>query len=223
MERTYLCCMELKKHLDHQNVTLVAVSKTQPVDRILAIYESGIRDFGENKAQELCSKYEVLPKDINWHFIGHLQKNKVKYIAPFVHLIHAVDSWELLQEINKQAIKNNRIIDVLLQFHIAVEESKFGLDLSEAVYLLEQPPLLAVRIRGVMGMASFSDVPEQVKNEFEQLNAIFTHLKETYFKTDDSFDIRSMGMSGDWEIAVAAGSNLVRIGSLLFGERNYSK
>lgn len=213
--------MELKKHLDTLQVLLVAVSKTQPVERIMSLYEAGIRDFGENKAQELCLKYEALPKDIKWHFIGHLQKNKVKYIAPFVHLIHSVDSLELLQEISKQALKTNRTIDVLLQFHIAVEESKFGLTEEEATQLLQTPPLEGIRICGVMGMASFSDNPAQIKAEFMQLNAVFNRLKQAYFQESSWFKIRSMGMSGDWEIAVDCGSNLVRIGSLLFGERTY--
>lgn len=187
----------------------------------MSLYEAGIRDFGENKAQELCLKYEALPKDIKWHFIGHLQKNKVKYIAPFVHLIHSVDSLELLQEISKQALKTNRTIDVLLQFHIAVEESKFGLTEEEATQLLQTPPLEGIRICGVMGMASFSDNPAQIKAEFMQLNAVFNRLKQAYFQESSWFKIRSMGMSGDWEIAVDCGSNLVRIGSLLFGERTY--
>lgn len=211
--------MELKKRLDAQQVLLVAVSKTQPIERISSLYEEGIRDFGENKAQELCSKHEALPKDIRWHFIGHLQKNKVKYIAPFVHLIHSVDSWELLQEISKQALKYHRTIDVLLQFHIAEEETKFGMEKEEALELLNQPPLPGVRICGVMGMASFSENTKQVKSEFEQLNTLFYQLKEAYFPNAPWFTIRSMGMSGDWELAVECGSNLVRIGSLLFGER----
>lgn len=213
--------MELKEHLDALQVLLVAVSKTQPVERILSLYETGIRDFGENKAQELCLKYEALPKDIHWHFIGHLQKNKVKYIAPFVHLIHSVDSLELLQEISKQALKNNRTIDVLLQFHIAVEETKFGLTEEEAIQLIGSASFEGVRICGVMGMASFSDNPAQIKAEFMQLNALFNRLKQTFFQESPWFTIRSMGMSGDWKIAVDCGSNLVRIGSLLFGERTY--
>lgn len=198
----------------------MAVSKTHPPDRIMELYKEGQRDFGENKVQELTSKYEVLPKDIRWHLIGHLQRNKVKYIAPFVHLIHSVDSLELLQEIDKQAAKCGRVIDVLLQFHIAAETTKFGLDLPEAEALLAHN-LPNVRIRGVMGMATFTDDMDQVRREFDTLMGIFTHLKSRWFRESAWFDIRSMGMSGDWPVAVAAGSNMVRIGSLLFGERNY--
>jgi PLP dependent protein len=209
----------LKNDLDARGITLVAVSKTQPLERLMALYEQGQRIFGENRVQELTTKYEALPKDIEWHLIGHLQKNKVKYIAPFVQLIHSVDSLELLVEINKQAQKNNRVIDCLLQFHVAQEETKFGLDREEAVQLLESQTFITlqhVRLRGVMGMASFTDNTTQVRAEFDALMAIYQDLKTGFFSSSPDFDIRSMGMSGDWEIAAAAGSTMVRIGSLLF-------
>jgi PLP dependent protein len=209
----------LKNDLDARGITLVAVSKTQPLERLLALYEQGQRIFGENRVQELTTKYEALPKDIEWHLIGHLQKNKVKYIAPFVQLIHSVDSLELLVEINKQAQKNNRVIDCLLQFHVAQEETKFGLDREEAVQLLESQTfttLQHIRLRGVMGMASFTDNTTQVRAEFDALMAIYQDLKTAFFSSSPDFDMRSMGMSGDWELAAAAGSTMVRIGSLLF-------
>lgn len=204
------------------NVSLVAVSKTKPVTEILEIYNYGQRVFGENKVQELTEKYELLPKDIEWHLIGHLQTNKVKYIASFVAMIHAVDSLKLLEEINKQAKKHNRIIDCLLQFHIAQEDTKFGLNKQEVVDLLGSDKfheLEHIRIRGVMGMASFTDDNEQVRKEFRELVSIFNFLKSDYFSTQRSFDVRSMGMSGDFEIAIEEGSNMVRVGSLIFGER----
>jgi pyridoxal phosphate enzyme (YggS family) len=204
------------------SVTLVAVSKTKPAEDILKLYQAGQRIFGENKVQEMVSKYEVLPKDIQWHQIGHLQKNKVKYIAPFVAMIHAVDSFELLEVINKEAVKNSRTIDVLLQFHIATEETKFGLNKDEAVQLLtalEKEPLLNVRICGVMGMASFTEDTNLIRSEFRSLKEIFTSLKNQFFVENPFFKEISMGMSGDYKIAIEEGSTMVRIGSAIFGGR----
>lgn len=210
--------------LDNKAI-LVAVSKTKPVADIQALYDLGQRDFGENYVQELVDKYEQLPKDIRWHFIGHLQSNKVKYIAPFVHLIHGVDSFSLLKEINKQALKNNRIIDCLLQVYIAKEETKFGLDKDELHELLRITPtneLTNVRIAGLMGMASFSDNIELVRSEFKYLKGLFKNYTQLQ-TTNHKLQTLSMGMSGDYKIAIEEGSNMVRIGSLLFGERNYNK
>lgn len=204
------------------SVTLVAVSKTKPNEDIMTAYDAGQRVFGENKVQELVGKAEVLPKDIQWHLIGHLQRNKVKYIAPFVSMIHSVDSLRLLKEINKQASKNDRVIDCLLQFHIADEETKFGLDMDEARELItseEFKSMKNVRICGVMGMATFTDNENQVKSEFRKLKEIFTELKQTCFQSDDHFKEISMGMSGDWELAIQEGSTMVRIGSSIFGSR----
>lgn len=212
----------LIEELNAHAVTLVAVSKTHPPERILELYRSGLRVFGENRVQELVEKYEALPKDIEWHLIGHLQSNKVKYIVPFVRMIHSVDSLRLLQEIDKQARKAGRIVDCLLQFHIAREETKFGLDETEARALLDSPEyraLTAVRLCGVMGMASFSPDEALVRAEFRHLRGIFQRLKETYFQTAPHFREVSMGMSSDWRIAVEEGSTMVRIGSLLFGAR----
>lgn len=203
---------------------LVAVSKTQPHEAILHLYQQGQRIFGENKVQELVPKYEALPKDIEWHLIGHLQSNKVKYIAPFVAMIHSVDSLKLLEEINKQAAKNQRVIYCLLQFKINDEETKFGLDLEEAFELLESsvlPTLQNIRLCGVMGMASFVDDEDQIRREFKNLKGIFDQLKARYFSQDPAFKEISMGMSDDYPIAVEEGSTLVRIGTLLFGARNY--
>jgi PLP dependent protein len=200
--------------------TLVAVSKTKPVEDILELYNLGHRDFGENYVQELVGKYEQLPKDIHWHFIGHLQSNKVKYIAPFIYLIHGVDSLSLLKEVNKQALKNNRIINCLLQIHIAKEETKFGLDSKEldAILTNDMPELKNIRICGLMGMASFSDDMDLVRSEFKYLKTLFD--KYTQLITHNSKPITlSMGMSADYKIAIKEGSNLVRIGSLLFGSR----
>jgi pyridoxal phosphate enzyme (YggS family) len=207
-----------------EHVQLVAVSKTKPNEDLMEAYHAGQRVFGENKVQELTTKYEELPKDIQWHMIGHLQRNKVKYIAPFVSMIHAVDSVRLLKEINKQAKKNNCIIDCLLQFHIAEESTKFGLDLAEAKELLSSDEFKAmenISICGVMGMATFTDNEEQVQREFSALKKIFNELKETFYKSKDSFKEISMGMSGDYEIAIEEGSTMVRIGSTIFGARNY--
>jgi len=213
---------EILAYTSGHSVTLVAVSKTKPAEDILKLYQSGQRIFGENKVQEMVSKYEVLPNDIQWHQIGHLQKNKVKYIAPFVAMIHAVDSFELLEVINKEAVKNSRTIDVLLQFHIATEETKFGLNKDEAVQLLtvlEKEPLPNVRICGVMGMASFTEDTNLIRSEFRSLNEIFTSLKNQFFVENPFFKEISMGMSGDYKIAIEEGSTMVRIGSAIFGGR----
>ena len=198
--------------------TLVAVSKTKPVEELQTLYDLGQRDFGENYVQELVDKQIVLPKDIRWHFIGHLQRNKVKYIAPFVHLIHGVDSEDLLAEINKQAAKNNRIIDCLLQVYIATEETKFGFDEAE-LENVQAVKYNNVQIMGLMGMASFSKDLNLVRNEFKQLEKLYTKLPSMQIKPT----ILSMGMSGDYLMAIEEGSTMVRIGSLLFGERNYTK
>ena len=225
--------VEKYKHLQDQlngKATLVAVSKTKPLEDIQALYDLGHRDFGENYVQELVDKAALLPKDIRWHFLGHLQSNKVKYIAPFVHLIHGVDSFSLLKEIDKQAAKNNRIIDCLLQIHIAKEETKFGFDPSELIALHEFTQWKNVTLVGLMGMASFSDDKDLVKKEFADLKSLFDGNKKSSDKiatanttetNNFQFTILSMGMSGDYEIALEQGSNMVRIGSLLFGERNY--
>ena len=203
-------------------VQLIAVSKTKPVSAILEAYKAGQRAFGENKVQELVDKYEQLPKDIQWHHIGHLQTNKVKYIAEFVHLIHAVDSLKLLQEIDKQAQKYQRIIPCLLQFHIAEEEAKFGLDFSEAEELLQSREFIEmqhVQIVGLMGMSTFTENTEQIRDEFRNLNNYFQIIKSHYFKFNPAFKHLSMGMSGDYPIAIEEGSNMIRIGSTLFGSR----
>ena len=213
---------EILRALSTSKTTLVAVSKTHPPERILDLYNKGQRIFGENRVQEMLEKYTALPKDIEWHLIGHLQTNKVKFIAPFVWMIHSVDSLRLLEEIDKQAVKNNRIIDCLLQFHIASEESKFGFDEREAREMLSGhifPLLKNVRICGVMGMATFTEDPAVIRSEFRRLRAIFQNLKNDFFRDHPHFCEISMGMSGDWQIAVEEGSTMVRIGSLLFGER----
>jgi PLP dependent protein len=203
-------------------VKLVAVSKTHPVEDILKAYEAGQRIFGENKAQELASKAALLPADIEWHFIGHLQTNKVKFIAPFVHTIESVESLRLLEMIDKEARRAGRVINCMLQFHIAKEETKFGLDMYEALALLKSQEHLYmenIRITGVMGMATFSDNENLVRNEFRALRAYFDELCSTYFADDHSFCELSMGMSGDYRLAIEEGSTMVRIGSAIFGER----
>lgn len=213
----------LLKNLQSRGITLVAVSKTHPVERILELYQRGQRDFGENRVQELLEKAPHLPTDIRWHLIGHLQTNKVRYIAPFIHMIHSVDSLRLLAEIEKQAAKAGRTIDCLLQFHIAEEETKFGLSEDEADALLQSQEYQAmrhVRICGVMGMATFTDNTDQVRAEFRHLRRIFERLRTTYFAGAPHFREISMGMSSDWEIAVEEGSTIVRIGSLIFGPRS---
>lgn len=213
----------LIKELNEKNVTLVAVSKTKPIEDIAALYEMGQRDFGENYVQELTEKQAALPTDIRWHFIGHLQSNKVKYIAPLVALIHGVDSFKLLQEINKQAKKNNRVIDCLLQVHIAKEETKFGMDATEiitAITAYAYGSMEHVRIKGIMGMASFTDNVEQVREELAYLKLLFEKCKDL---TNSNFEVLSMGMSSDYTIAIEEGSTMVRIGSLLFGARTDTK
>ncbi len=205
-----------------EDVTLIAVTKTKPISLLEEAYNAGIRHFGENKVQEMTEKWEQLPKDIHWHLIGHLQTNKVKTIAPYVHLIHTVDSYKLLLEINKQAKSCNRIIDCLLQFHIATEETKFGLNMEEAGQLLEHPEFLElenVNIVGVMGMASFVEDEDQVKHEFQNLYHIFLELKSRYFSMNSDFATISMGMSGDYILAIEEGSTMVRVGSAIFGTR----
>lgn len=207
-----------------ENVTLIAVSKTKPVEDLQEAYDAGQRIFGENKALEMRDKHQVLPDDIKWHFIGHLQTNKIKYIAPFVTLIHSIDSASLLDAVNKEAAKNNRVIDCLLQFHIAQEDTKFGLDMEETKNMIESDnfkKMNNVRIVGVMGMATFTDDVNQVRNEFKTLKNIFDTLKDNYFK-DDSFKEISMGMSDDYPIAIEEGATMVRVGSKIFGARNYA-
>lgn len=204
------------------NVQLIAVSKTKTEEEILEIYKTGHRNFGENKAIEVKEKFNNLPKDILWHFIGHLQTNKIKYIAPFISLIHSVDSFKLLSEINKFAIKNKRTIPCLLQFHIATEETKFGFNLSEVELMLKSKEyfeLKNIEIQGVMGMASFTENFNLVREEFQNLNKIFTFLKENYFLDKINFKEISMGMSHDYKIAIEQGSTIVRIGSAIFGDR----
>lgn len=211
---------KLKAELDSKSITLVAVSKTKSVEEIMELYNLGHRDFGENYVQELTAKAEQLPNDIRWHFIGHLQTNKIKYIAPFVHLIQSVDSFKLLKEINKQALKHNRIIDCLLQVHIAQEETKFGLDENELAALLNGSinELPNARIAGLMGMASFTDDMSKVRNEFRYLKSFFDKYEKLLI-ANGQLPVLSMGMSSDFKIAIEEGSNMVRIGSLIFGER----
>jgi pyridoxal phosphate enzyme (YggS family) len=208
------------EELKAKNVTLVAVSKTKPAEEILELYKLGQRDFGENYVQELTEKYEQLPKDIRWHFIGHLQSNKVKYIAPFISLIEGVDSKKLLIEIDKQAKKNNRVTDCLLQIHIAKEETKFGLDENELNELISTNLSVYknIRIKGLMGMASFTDDMEKVRNEFKLLKSLFDKYS-TLSIANCQLSILSIGMSADYKIAIEEGGNMVRIGSLLFGKR----
>lgn len=213
---------DLIEELRHSGAVLVAVSKTKPVADIRALYDLGQRDFGENYVQELVEKQEQLPPDIRWHFIGHLQSNKVKYIAPFVHLVHGVDSYKLLQEINKQAAKCNRVIGCLLQVHIAKEETKFGLDESEVValmQLLEANPLPHVAVKGLMGMATNTEDEEIIRGEFRSLKMLFEYCRVNT-PAATRFSIISMGMSSDYPIAIEEGSTMVRIGSLLFGSRS---
>lgn len=219
---------QLHDDFSSRGLTLVAVSKTKPVEDIRALYELGQRDFGENYVQELTEKQAILPADIRWHFIGHLQSNKVKYIAPFVHLVHTVDSFKLLQEINKLAQKNNRFIDILLQVYIADEETKFGLDEKELnevlnAYKTQRNQLENVRICGLMGMATNTDDVGKTRAEFSHLHDLFKSIKESYFPGESFFSTCSMGMSSDYEAAISSGSNMVRIGSLLFGARDYAK
>lgn len=212
----------INDELNRLNVTLVAVSKTKPPEVIQEAYDAGQRIFGENIVQELVGKYDVLPKDIEWHLIGHLQRNKVKYVAPFISLIHSVDSLKLLKEIDKQAAKNDRIIDCLLQIHIAVEDTKFGLDHVELIELLrsdELPQLKHVRIRGLMGIATNTSNEREVKTEFGELKSLFDGVKVSFFRNTEHFDTLSMGMSADYRLAIEQGCTMVRLGSTLFGNR----
>jgi PLP dependent protein len=205
-------------------VQLVAVSKTKSNEQILDLYHAGQRVFGESKVQELLPKYEQLPRDIQWHMIGHLQSNKVKFIAPFITLIHSVDSYKLLNTINQEAEKNNRIIDCLLQMHIAEEETKFGLDYKEAAEILSSDgykKMKNIRITGLMCMATFTDDQQQIRREFHALTEFFNIMKEQFFSHDTYFKERSMGMSDDYELAIEQGSTMLRIGSKLFGQRSY--
>jgi pyridoxal phosphate enzyme (YggS family) len=208
-----------------EQVTLVAVSKTKADELIMEAYQAGHRDFGENKVQDLVAKQERLPADIRWHMIGHLQSNKVKYLASFVHMVHGVDSLKLLGVINREAEKHKRIIDCLLQMHIAAEDTKFGMSEEELMLLLNSGAyreMKHVRIRGLMGMATYTENSNQIREEFRHLKRIFDRLKEKQFAGQDSFDQLSCGMSGDYVLAIEEGSNLVRIGSLIFGPRNYT-
>src|SRR5471030_355182 len=214
------------KHLKNETVpnkvSLIAVSKTKPVADIQQAYDAGQRLFGENMVQELMEKYEHLPQDIQWHLIGHLQTNKVKYIAPFISMIQSVDSLKLLQEINKHAEKNKRIIDCLLQIYIADEETKFGLGFDEAIELLrsaEFAALKSIRIRGLMGIATNTDKEKQLKDEFHELKIFFDGIKQSFFRKEESFNVLSMGMSADYELAIEQGSNMIRVGSTIFGGR----
>ncbi len=205
-----------------EGVTLVAVSKTKPNSDIEKLYNIGQRIFGENKVQELVDKHDLLPKDIQWHLIGHLQTNKVKYIAPFVSLIHSIDSFKLLKEVNKEGKKNDRVIPCLLQFHIAEEDSKFGLSMDDANEILSSKEFIEMKnisIEGVMGMATFTDDTNQVSSEFRTLESYFNVLKSHYFKFNDGFKEISMGMSGDYKLAIEEGSTMVRVGSSIFGSR----
>ena len=209
-----------------EGVTLVAVSKTKPISDIQEAYDAGHRDFGENYPQEMRDKHEVLPQDIRWHFIGHLQTNKIKYIIPFVTLIHSIDTANLLEAVNKEAKKHERVVDCLLQFHVALEETKFGLDLDEARQLLDSEAFKLmenVRVCGVMGMGTFTDDMEEVRKEFKHLRNIFETLKKEYFADQPQFKEISMGMSEDYPIAIEEGATLIRVGSKIFGPRNYNK
>ncbi len=206
------------------HIKLIAVSKTHPVEKILAVYNAGHKIFGENKVQEMVAKYDQLPKDIQWHMIGHLQTNKVKYIVPFVTMIHSLDSEKLMAEIDKRAKKVNRVIDCLLEIHIAEEESKFGLSFDQAEELISSGIFKKypnVNIRGLMGMATFTEDKEQIRREFRSLKQFFDLLKEKYFADKPDFNELSMGMSGDYKIAIEEGSTMVRIGTGIFGKRNY--
>lgn len=206
------------------SATLVAISKTKPESMILEALETGLLDFGENKVQDLITKYENLTKEIRWHFIGHLQTNKVKYIAPFIYLIHGVDSLKLLKTINNEAEKNKRTIRCLLQLKIAKEDTKFGLSKTEAFELLNSnifAGLKNISINGLMGMASFCNDEQQIEYEFSTLKSIFDDFKSSFFSSNPEFNILSMGMSDDYKIALKCGSNMVRIGSTIFGERHY--
>lgn len=212
----------LNQEIKLSKAKLIAVSKTKPVEDVQEAYDAGQRLFGENQVQELVEKYEKLPKDIQWHLIGHLQTNKVKYIAPFISLIESVDSLKLLQEINKQAEKNNRVIDCLLQVYIADEETKFGLGYDELIELLRSDEYIAlknVRIVGLMGIATNTDNEKQINDEFKELKVLFEGIKASFFRKDDHFKEVSMGMSSDYKIAIEQGSTMIRVGSTIFGQR----
>jgi pyridoxal phosphate enzyme (YggS family) len=215
---------QVKKSFQNPNCKLVAVSKTKPLSDLQAAYAAGIREFGENKVQEIQAKQPEMPADTRWHMIGHLQSNKIKYIAPFIHLIHGVDSFKLLVEIDKQGKKIDRPIPVLLQIHIATEESKFGFDRDELEVLLSSPEfnnLTHVQIQGLMGMASFTENQEQIRTEFRGLKQLYEDLKKRALPSFVNLQELSMGMSGDYIIAQEEGSTMVRIGSSIFGARNY--
>ena len=205
-----------------QGVKLVAVSKTKPVSDILVAYKSGHRIFGENRVQELLSKKDLLPSDIEWHLIGHLQTNKVKYVVPFISMIHSVDSYKLIKTINYESEKANRVVDCLLQFHIASEETKYGFSMDEVIAMISTPEfskLDSVKICGVMGMATFTDDENLVRKEFRYLADCFRELKRRYFPENDSFREISMGMSGDYKVAIEEGTTIIRLGSIIFGDR----
>ena len=215
--------MNIKENISHllkqipDNVKLVAVSKTKSIEEILEAHKAGQRIFGENKVQEMKGKYEILPKDIEWHMIGHVQSNKVKYMAPFVSLIHGVDSLKLLKEINKQAQKNNRVLDCLFQIHIAKESTKYGMSMDECIENLTSAQSMEnVRIRGLMGMATFTNDQKQIEREFNDLKKLYDNLANKY----KSFELLSMGMSGDYKIAILKGSNMIRLGNKIFGSRD---
>lgn len=213
----------IKSEIEQLGITLVAVSKTKPISDIQEAYDAGQRIFGENLVQELTEKYEHLPNDIQWHMVGHLQRNKVKYIAPFISLIHGVDSLKLLKEINKQAQKHGRVIDCLLQIHIADEDTKFGLGHDEVIELLrtdELSELTHVRIVGLMGIATNTPNERVVKEEFYELKMLFDGVKQSFFRKEESFSILSMGMSADYKLAIEQGSTMVRLGSTIFGTRD---
>jgi len=213
---------EIRTHIPAE-VSLVCVSKFNPNSSILEAYESGERIFGESKVQELCGKYETLPKDIIWHFIGHLQTNKIKFIVPFVSLIHGIDSYKLLEEINKHAFKIGNVLNCLLQVHIAKEETKFGFssnELLETMAMGNWKNLQNVQICGLMGMATYTENQEQIHQEFRGLKTLFDNVKDRYFSENDMFSILSMGMSDDFQIAIEEGSTAVRVGSKIFGSRN---
>ena len=215
---------QVKKSFQNPNCKLIAVSKTKPLADLQAAYAAGIRDFGENKVQEIQAKQPEMPADTRWHMIGHLQSNKIKYIAPFIHLIHGVDSFKLLVEIDKQGKKINRPIPVLLQIHIATEESKFGFDIDEMEAMLASPEftnLTHVQIQGLMGMASFTENQDQIRTEFRGLKQLYEDLKKRALPSFVNLHELSMGMSGDYQIAQEEGSTMVRIGSSIFGARNY--
>lgn len=217
---------DIIKLAKQKNAQLVAVSKTKPVELILEAYKNGQKAFGENKVQDLVTKYEALPKDIEWHMVGNLQTNKVKYIAPFVHLIHSVDSLKLAIEINKQALKNNRIIDVLLEIHIAAETNKLGFSEEELIDHLDIKAFDAlknIRIVGLMGMATNTKSQILIKNEFSGLKRFFDDIKTTYFKNDTAFKELSIGMSSDYKIALETGATIIRVGSAIFGEREIKR